>query len=294
VYAKLGALLDPLARATGPDDPCTIGQRRHDALATLLDHAAAVTGHPDPAGSAPTHHGGSHVVGPARNDGTPTSAGPETGPIRTRPAGTRPSGSGPAGSGPAGSGPARGSGANEGGSASGGPRADAGSHGAAGDTGDTGGAAAITAAVGDAGRAHVLLITTPDALHGRPGHPPSDLDGYGPVSSETARQICCDADVTTVVVDDDGTPLDLGRTHRLPTRKQRLAVIARDRVCVGCGAPARRCQIHHIRWWRDLGRTDLDNLCLVCPGCHTNIHHFGWTVIRTDGRYRAGPPPPPT
>jgi hypothetical protein len=36
----------------------------------------------------------------------------------------------------------------------------------------------------------------------------------------------------------NGEVLDAGRTRREPTRPQRIAVIARDQVCVGCGAPA--------------------------------------------------------
>jgi len=43
VFAKLGAVLDPLARRTDDDDDRSIGQRRHDALETILDRAAAVT-----------------------------------------------------------------------------------------------------------------------------------------------------------------------------------------------------------------------------------------------------------
>ena len=109
------------------------------------------------------------------------------------------------------------------------------------------------------------------------------------MSSETARQLCCDATLTVIVTDGDGSPLDAGRSRRDPTRKQRLAVIARDRRCVGCGAPARRCQIHHVRWWSDHGPTDVANLCPLCPGCHTNVHHFGWAVTRHGNRYTARP-----
>ena len=49
VLAKLGAVLDPLSRRAGDDDDRTVGQRRHDALETVLDRAAAVTDrHPAP------------------------------------------------------------------------------------------------------------------------------------------------------------------------------------------------------------------------------------------------------
>jgi predicted restriction endonuclease len=38
------------------------------------------------------------------------------------------------------------------------------------------------------------------------------------------------------------------------------------------------CKIHHIRWWRNGGRTDLDNLLPVCFRHHDAIHHQGWVV----------------
>ena len=75
----------------------------------------------------------------------------------------------------------------------------------------------------------------------------------------------------------------------------------RDRECrfPGCGA-RRFTQAHHIRWWRNGGRTDLDNLLLICSFHHKLVHEHGWAVKRdADGslrwfrpggiRYRAGP-----
>jgi hypothetical protein len=140
-------------------------------------------------------------------------------------------------------------------------------------------------------RASVLLITSPDALHDVEGAEPSVIDGFGPVSSETARMICCDAEITVVLMGADGQPLRVGRSRYQPSRAQRRAVIARDRVCIGCGAQALRCEIHHVWWWENGGPTDIENLVLACWSCHTHIHHHGWVVTRTvDGRYRAGPP----
>jgi predicted restriction endonuclease len=39
-----------------------------------------------------------------------------------------------------------------------------------------------------------------------------------------------------------------------------------------------RCKLHHITWWRNGGRTDLDNLLPVCPVHHARIHNDGWTI----------------
>jgi hypothetical protein len=140
--------------------------------------------------------------------------------------------------------------------------------------------------------ARVLLITTPDALHGTAATEPAVIDGHGPVSTALAQQMCCDAAVQVVATSRNGDILDAGRTRRLPTPRQRAAVIARDRHCVGCQAPVSHCQIHHIRWWgRDHGPTDLDNLVLVCWRCHTHIHQLGWQITQdTTGRYQTGPP----
>jgi len=34
------------------------------------------------------------------------------------------------------------------------------------------------------------------------------------------------------------------------------------------------------------------NLTLLCPSCHTGVHHSGWRITRTDpGRYQATGPP---
>ena len=139
--------------------------------------------------------------------------------------------------------------------------------------------------------ARVLLITTPDALHGAEGAEPAVLDGHGPVSTELARQLCCDATVNVVTISRDGQALDASPDERLPSARQRAAVIARDKQCVGCGAAVSHCEIHHIVWWTNGGKTVVKNLVLVCWRCHTHIHQLGWQITRDGtGRYRAGPP----
>jgi hypothetical protein len=40
-------------------------------------------------------------------------------------------------------------------------------------------------------------------------------------------------------------------------------------------------------WWERGGRTDLDNLILVCSFHHRLVHEHGWTVARSrDGTVR--------
>ncbi|NKS38046.1 DUF222 domain-containing protein [Rhodococcus hoagii] len=101
----------------------------------------------------------------------------------------------------------------------------------------------------------------------------------GPLSIATARRLACDCHLTPIVMD-DGVPLNLGRTSRTVSKKQRRALIARDHGCAfpGCGAPPAHCEGHHITHWADGGPTDLDNLVLLCRYHHTLLHHSHWKV----------------
>ena len=111
------------------------------------------------------------------------------------------------------------------------------------------------------------------------GTPPAYVDGIGPVSDQTAALFQCGADTTIIRRDPTTRKIwDVGQAGGDPSPKQRKAVLARDRVCVGCGAAATRCQIHHIRWRRHGGGTYVANLVLVCWSCHNGIHHLGWTI----------------
>ncbi|BCN65240.1 HNH endonuclease [Prescottella equi] len=105
------------------------------------------------------------------------------------------------------------------------------------------------------------------------------LPHTGPLSIATARRLACDCHLTAIVMD-DGVPLNLGRTSRTVSKKQRRALIARDHGCAfpGCGTPPAHCEGHHIEHWADGGPTDLDNLVLLCRYHHQLLHHSHWDV----------------
>ena len=77
--------------------------------------------------------------------------------------------------------------------------------------------------------------------------------------------------------------LDLGRTRRLVTPKQLLALCLRDAGCTfpGCSRPPAWCDAHHVWHWCDGGPTDLSNLALLCPRHHTIVHQKGYTATVT-------------
>ncbi|OQQ25871.1 HNH endonuclease [Prescottella equi] len=118
------------------------------------------------------------------------------------------------------------------------------------------------------------------------------LPHTGPLSIATARRLACDCHLTPIVMD-DGVPINLGRTSRTVSKKQRRALIARDHSCAfpGCGAPPAHCEGHHVIHWADGGPTDLDNLVLLCRYHHTLLHHSHWEVkIGTDRKPWFTPP----
>jgi len=109
-----------------------------------------------------------------------------------------------------------------------------------------------------------------------------------------ALWLACNADVLPCVFNTNNQELWVGRKHRLATEAQRAALIVRDKHCIGCGRSAVWCEAHHIQEWFKGGRTDIDNLVLVCTSCHHNIHDDGWQVHRkSDGAYELMPPPKP-
>ncbi|OKH79819.1 HNH endonuclease [Mycobacterium sp. ST-F2] len=133
--------------------------------------------------------------------------------------------------------------------------------------------AARGAEVASAPRTQLLVTVPADAPD------LAQLEFIGSISAMTLDRLTCDTAVTTVIVDDERVPLDMGRDKRLFPPHLRKALYLRDGGCIKCGAPAGRTHAHHIRHWTHGGDTSLDNGCLLCPACHADIHHFGWDVV---------------
>ncbi len=77
-----------------------------------------------------------------------------------------------------------------------------------------------------------------------------------PLPAEELVKLACDADVFPAVFNARTQDLWLGRRRRCASDAQRIALMVRDKVCVGCGADANRSFAHHIDHWRNGGGTD--------------------------------------
>ena len=121
------------------------------------------------------------------------------------------------------------------------------------------------------------------------------IDGT-PIELDEIRRLACDAQIVPMIFAADAQPLYVGRAQRAVTKAQKLALYRRDRGCAGCGIRPQACDAHHIQPWDHNGPTDITNLVLLCPRCHTKVHKHHHTVehnIET-GRHRLIPPPRPS
>jgi hypothetical protein len=169
-------------------------------------------------------------------------------------------------------------------------------------------ASAKLASDADPDRATVVVHTDLPTLVGTDGSSVpagkernGQLESGGIVAPETLRRLACTGRVQAVLEDAAGNPIGVGRMSREPTAAMMRLLRHRDDGCVfpGCGR-RRFAEAHHIVWWRHGGRTDLDNLAMICSFHHKLVHEFGWRLTRdADGEigwfrpggqpYRAGP-----
>jgi hypothetical protein len=109
------------------------------------------------------------------------------------------------------------------------------------------------------------------------------IDGQSePVSIDTADRHGCSSGVVPIVIDARGDVVALGRETRLYTRRQRLALAARDGGCrfPGCERPPSWTEAHHIIPWSEGGATDLADGVLLCRHHHLLLHNNGWRFER--------------
>jgi len=99
------------------------------------------------------------------------------------------------------------------------------------------------------------------------------------LSAAAARRLGCDAEVISII-ERDGLPIDVGRARRTVPTPLRRALRERDRGCrfPGCAVPVRWTQAHHVEFWMDDGRTDLDNLVSLCGFHHRRLHEGAYRI----------------
>lgn len=132
-------------------------------------------------------------------------------------------------------------------------------------------------------RPAVQIVVTASELTRPDGDGVAFIEGTGiAVTMNTVDRLVCETGYQPVVISADGSPLDLGREHRLFQPAQRIALNAVQGGCVwpGCEKPPSFCEIHHIEHWLAGGRTDIRDGVLLCKHHHLLLHSNGWRIHR--------------
>ena len=139
-------------------------------------------------------------------------------------------------------------------------------------------------------RSMIHVVLTVDDL-GRDQIKATCVGGEGLLPESVLDRLGCDAIIAGTVFSQEGETLWHGRLSRHATPAQFAALIARDQGCVICGADPERCEAHHLTPWMApaRGRTNIDEMALVCTDDHHWIHEQQLTLY-----WQLGPPDPVT
>ena len=123
--------------------------------------------------------------------------------------------------------------------------------------------------------ATVVVTMTLDTLEG--GLTPAVLDTGRRISAGEARRLASQCGLIPAVLGSRSEVLDLGRTVRLHTPAQRIALRLRHSTCTaeGCSVPAAWCHAHHKIPWSRGGKTSVKDGTLLCGRHHRAIHRPG-------------------
>ena len=130
---------------------------------------------------------------------------------------------------------------------------------------------------------HVDAQTLREGVAGR-----CELEDGPSLPAETVRRLACDASVVSVVENEQGEPLNVGRKTRTIPPAIRRALNARDRGCrfPGC-TNTQYVDAHHVHHWSKGGETKLSNLALLCRFHHRQVHEGRVEVqVLDDGALR--------
>jgi hypothetical protein len=121
---------------------------------------------------------------------------------------------------------------------------------------------------------HVSAVVHLDENGGIVDQARAEFSRGGHLSANLLELLLCDCTLSRIIVAGESEILDVGRATPITTPAQWKALVVRDRHCQapGCNRPPADCQSHHVQHWTRGGRTDLNNLQLLCWYHHRRQH----------------------
>jgi hypothetical protein len=103
------------------------------------------------------------------------------------------------------------------------------------------------------------------------------------LAPEVAKRLACDASLTTVLEDDQGNTLNIGRRSRIVPRAMSHALRIRDAGCRYPGCTQNHyTDSHHIKHWAQGGETSMENLVTLCRFHHRLLHKGAYRLARDE------------
>lgn len=111
-----------------------------------------------------------------------------------------------------------------------------------------------------------------------------------PISAHTAARHVCTSGLVPALFD-GRVSIDTGKTHRLHSTRQRIAIAAQWGGCAwhGCSRPPSMTEMHHMEAF-DGENTTLCNAIPLCRFHHMQLHNRGWRIRVDRGPTGEAPP----
>jgi hypothetical protein len=133
----------------------------------------------------------------------------------------------------------------------------------------------------------IVVVDHQTATTGRQ-HPHTvcqNIDGV-PLPVSAAVQAAAVGNITAAILDRSGKVIDYGCSSALADRTQRSLQRAMYEGCAhpDCDVPSSRCEIHHVIYRQQGGKTVMSNLVPLCVRHHHQLHDDHWTLTMDDDR----------
>ncbi|WP_169253537.1 HNH endonuclease signature motif containing protein [Brevibacterium sp. 'Marine'] len=143
-----------------------------------------------------------------------------------------------------------------------------------------------------AGAPYALVINaTAEDLAKGTGHGTTGADNPVPIKELMRNGL--NGSLFFHLMSDKAKTMQVATEQRFANRKQLAVITARDRGCTfpGCDAPPGWCDANHVFPWSLGGKTEINNLALLCSYHHHLLDRTDWdTVMLFDGRPAYIPP----
>ncbi|MGI8607801.1 MAG: DUF222 domain-containing protein [Candidatus Dormibacteria bacterium] len=131
---------------------------------------------------------------------------------------------------------------------------------------------------------HIAISCSCATYHNQPGAPAAETEYGAMLSGAAIGRLSCDASITHIKLNEKLLPVGMSRLKRQLSKREMRILRQLHPRCVrpGCRRPASQCEAHHITWWSRGGKSLIEDMCMVCPFHHFQVHEGGWQMAKRE------------